>query len=272
MPTPARTDALQLDEASLLDDLRRPPGARRFPLVLPTHLRPPAGGPPTPAQEAYVRSIAPAFMALRRLLQLAAVDGSAMRYAQTIAMKVPWFNPSYKGKPPTRWAVLMGLVVVPDATCQWLARREPARTKAGSRGGEQAVQDRAAELLTRVPWAGHTWEPLQRGSSAEDVEGVVRELITAEDVGGLVRKEEGWSEFLDRRVMNLEGMGEVEYTMKIQIPGELIVEGREGSRRESKEEGGRTGLDKLMTPVELMPGLQLIPIKIDGWWAGEEEE
>ncbi len=145
----------QLDGTSLLADLRRPPGTRRHPLVLPTHLRTAACGSPSPEQEAYVRSIAPAFEALRRLLLLARVDGRMMRKAHEL--QAPWLSASggEPGGKPGRWAVLLGLVVQPERTCGWLAGQEVGA--GGKEAGEALVKEKTAELLGRVPWAGHRW-------------------------------------------------------------------------------------------------------------------
>ncbi len=171
---------IQLDEASLLDDLHRPPEARLHPLVLPTHLRKPAGGSPTPAQEAYVRSITPVFVALRRLLALAAVDGGVMlRARRDIEEKVLVVRHAFLGIPPpsARWAVLLALLVLPQRMCRWLAQREVAKAKVGSvEEGEARVEELATELLARVPWAGHTWEPLQEQLSDGEREKLEREL------------------------------------------------------------------------------------------------
>ncbi len=142
-------------------DLRRTPEAMHHPLVLPTHLRTPGGDPPSPEQTDYVLSIAPAFEALRRLLVLAAVDGRIMVEARKLDVP-PWLDPKKEGKLPApgRWAVLMGLVVHPEATCQWLAWQEVAKATGvvGKRAREALVKAKAAELLARVPWAGHVWE------------------------------------------------------------------------------------------------------------------
>ncbi len=173
----------QLDEASLLHDLRRPPEARHHPLVLPTHLRTPAGGSPTQAQEAYIRAIAPVFVALRRLLALVAADGGLLLLAkQELQAEVPWVSPAYgaygsMAPPPGRWAVLLMLVVLPEGICRWLARREVSRGKVGSaEAAEARVEELAAEMLKRVPWAGHVWEGQQERLSEEERERLEREL------------------------------------------------------------------------------------------------
>lgn len=171
--------AMQLDEVSLLADLRRPPGARQHPLVLPTHLRttsgaeeeqpqastPAAATAPSREQEAYVRSIAPFFVAFRRVLSLAAVDGGVVLSARDIPtswLKIPPSVAERLGVAPGRWAVLMGLLIHPFPTCQWLAIREVE--EGAVEGGEawELVRRRTAELLARVPWAGHVWEQQQQ--------------------------------------------------------------------------------------------------------------
>ncbi len=177
IPRPEISFPLQLDEASLLADLRRPPGARRHPLVLPMHLRTPPGADveqqgSMPAattasreQEAYVRGIAPFFVAFRRLLSLAAVDGGVILRARDLA--VPWLAlpppiAEMWGYVPGRWAVLLGLMVHPVRTCEWLAMRELGEGAIkGGEEGQQLVRGRTAELLARVPWAGHVWEQQQ---------------------------------------------------------------------------------------------------------------
>ncbi len=123
-----------------------------------------------------MRSIAPAFVALRRLLVLAAVDGGVMLKAQEL--EVRWLDAARGGWAPApgRWAVLMGLVVRPEATCEWLARKEVARVKAGSKEAREALaKAKAVELLARVPWAGHAWEWLQEPLSKEVLQQEVQE-------------------------------------------------------------------------------------------------
>ncbi len=108
-----------------------------------------------------MRSIAPVVMALRRLLKLAVVDGGILLDAQReLRMIVPWVSRGYTGPShPARWGVLLGLVVLPEDTCEWLARKEVARLKVGSvEEGEVRVRELAAAMRLRVPWAGHVWE------------------------------------------------------------------------------------------------------------------
>ncbi len=64
--------------------------------------------------------------------------------------------PGCKGVPhPGRWGVLLGLVVLPEDTCRFFARREVARVNVGNaEEGEVRVRERAAELLQCVPWRG----------------------------------------------------------------------------------------------------------------------
>ncbi len=131
---------------------------------------------PGPA-EAYVRSIAPAFEALRLLLALARVDGRIMLEAKTLPL--PWLgNPrGSKVTTPGRWAVLVGLLTRPEQVCSWLAQQEAAKATGvvSRRSREALVQGKTAELLARVPWAGHVWEPQQQPLS-EEMRGLQEEL------------------------------------------------------------------------------------------------
>ncbi len=158
----------QLDEASLLADLRRPPGARRHPLVLPAHLR---NSPHMAAKEAYVRSISPALMALRRLLALVAMDGAIVLRGREAITMPSWLDPALEAKAsaPGRWAVLVLLLTHPERVCEWMARKEVVRAKARSKEERQALaKEKAAELLARVPWAGHVWEAQVEQLSEEE--------------------------------------------------------------------------------------------------------
>ncbi len=59
--------------------------------------------------------------------------------------------------------MLRGLVEVPEDTCEWIARKEVAKRKAGSvEDVEVRVRELLAEMLKRVPWAGHAWERRQQ--------------------------------------------------------------------------------------------------------------
>ncbi len=165
-------------------DLRRPPGAMRHPLVLPTHLR---NTPNMAAKEAYVRSIAPALVALRRLLALLAMDGAIVLQARKSFDKIFWLQPALEGKvkAPGRWAVLVALVTHTELACEWLARKEVPRSKAGSEEERVVrVKERAAELLARVPWAGHVWEPQVEQLSEEEI-GTLRQR-TEESMAALL--------------------------------------------------------------------------------------